>query len=217
MKKREPIDINELIELLHVPVVENRVHLKIEEIKSGGYENKIELYNQKVTTYKHVLFENRRQEPGKEEVNSCQLYWFELTRFKNGVWKVTCLDPAPPPFSDMAEIVPDDIVRVIDHSLTNPDKVEIKRKIVSNIFCKHYDLEFVRSSENHAFGTIRKTPAAAEKGYPDKTFYESEKQDKAIKLLFSYMQRSPSIRDYFLKEFFNKIKVICEEEGFILS
>lgn len=218
MTKRETIDIHELIELLHVPVVEHRLHLKVEELKSSEYENKIILYKQRVATYKRILFESKVKTSNENE-KSTQPYWFELTKYRDDEWKVTRMEPDPPPFCDILEIIPDDIIKLVDCSLTNPDKVESMRNIPSSIFQKHYDLEFVRCSDNHAVGTICETPVCAEKRYQDKAYIENEKLDFALRLFFSYMQKFPLIRDYFLNEFFSKIKLMYEEgnEDFILS
>jgi hypothetical protein len=211
MKKRETTDIHELIELLHVPVVENRLHLKIQELKSSEYENKIKLYRQRVETYRRVLFENQAQKPGNEEKDSSPLYWFELTKYKSNDWRVTRIDPEPPPFFDILEILPDDIIKVIDLSLTNPDRVESRRDITSHLFGKRYDLEFVRCSANHACGTIRETAASMEKRHRDNAYTENEKLDIAFNMFFSYMRKFPSVREYFFNEFFSKIKLMCEE------
>jgi hypothetical protein len=219
MKRRETTDIHELIELLHVPVVENRLHLKIQELKSSEYENRIKLYRQRVETYRRILFENRTRESAEEDQNSSPLYWFELTKYKHKDWRVSEIKPEPPPFFDILEIIPDDIIQVIDLSLTNPDRVESKRDITSHLFGKHFDLEFVRCSANHACGTIRETAASMEKRHRDKTYTENEKLDIAFNMFFSYMRKFPSIREYFFNEFFSKIKLMCEdsEEDITLS
>lgn len=219
MKKRETIDINEVIELLHVPLVEHRLHLKIKELKSSEYESKIKLYKQRIETYRRILYANKVPETGNGDEKMKQLYWFELTKFREDEWKVTKIEPEPPPFSDFLDIIPDDIIKLIDSSLTNPDSIEKMRDVSSGFSQKHYNLEFVRCSDNHAVGTICETIASMEKRYQDKAYTENERLDFALKLFFSYMQKFPSIRDYFLNEFFSKIKLIYEEgnEDFILT
>lgn len=222
MKHRDTVDINELIDLLHVPVVEKRLYLKIEELKSSEYENKIRLYKQKVENYKNILFENKKQQDTLAIEKGGQPYWFELTKFKEYKWQVTRLEPEPPPYLDILEIIPPDIIKLIDLSLTDPDKIESRRNILSTTFHITYDLEFVRCSANHAIGTICTTCDASQspgiKLY-EKAYIESDRIDFALKSFFSYMQKIPTIRTYFLNEFFSKIKFICEEgnENIIVS
>ncbi|MCI0470970.1 MAG: hypothetical protein L0Y73_04870 [Candidatus Aminicenantes bacterium] len=216
MKRRDTVDIHELIDLLHIPVIEKRLYLKIEELKSSEYENKIELYKQKVENYKNILFENKPLEDTSAIEKRGQTYWFELTRFKECKWQVTRLEPELPPYLDILEIIPPDIIKLIDLSLTNPDKIESRRNILSTTFHIAYDLEFVRCSDNHALGTICSTCELAQSPgikLHEKTYIESECSDFELKSFFSYMQKIPTIRTYFLNEFFSKIKFICEEEN----
>ena len=214
---RETTDIHELIELLHVPVVENRLYLKIQELKSSEYQSRIKLYREKVETYRRILYENRDRESGGAEKSPGTLYWFELTKYKHNDWRVSRIDPEPPPFYDILEIIPDDIIEVIDLSLTNPDKVESRLDAASHLFGKRYDLEFVRCSANHACGTIRETTASLEKRHRESVYTENEKLDIAYNMFFSYMRKFPSIREYFFNEFFSKIKLMCEENDEVIT
>ncbi|MDD1648740.1 MAG: hypothetical protein LUQ42_05590 [Methanomicrobiales archaeon] len=221
MRQRDTVDINELIDLLHVPEVEKRLYLKIEELKSSEYENKITLYKQKVENYKNILFKNKKQHDTLA-IEEGQPYWFELTRFKGCQWQVTRLEPEPPPYLDILEIIPPDIIKLIDLSLTDPDKIESRCNILSTTFNITYDLEFVRCSANHAIGTICetcRTPQSMGIKLHEKAYLENNHIDFALKSFFSYMQKIPTIRTYFLNEFFSKIKFICEEgnENIIVS
>lgn len=50
-------------------------------------------------------------------------YWFELTQFDEWQWRMTYIEPKPPPHMHYYQVLPRGVIDGMAHTLVNPDKV----------------------------------------------------------------------------------------------
>ncbi len=214
MKKQ--VILEQLNELLNIPQLERIIFHKMEELKLF-YRDEIKRYRDlkeyfKKAAYGHMEIIEANMEVGGKN----QVYHFELYSPMHGSWLATSLEPSPPPGEEIYDIIPEKIVEYIGKFITSLGKIEKLEKFsLPTIKEKAFDLTFVKYSECHALGTIRryKIPtgdsAADEKPDHLTEIYNYNKKDtdeRDYKELFYYMQKYPLLRHYFFTEFYMKLK-----------
>jgi hypothetical protein len=214
MKVNANIDMTEIMEMLSVPEIERNMYFAVENYKTGEYAQKIKLFKAKKKAMKQALFGSY---PGENEniPNGLanRLYWFELGRFRRNQWEINILEPTPPPYYKESEIMPEDLVQMITNNPVDPDRVERMTGVRSQLYGRNYDLQFTLFSRYFACGTIRENQKAQEQRFKSQVFTWNEQWDVAYKVLFHYMERFPSLRNYLFKEFFNILKPAVDEKN----
>lgn len=212
---RETINIDDLIELLAIPQVEEHFRNRFEWLKYDEHSKYIEAYREKKEALRQEIFENRRQEMEMPGIGtSGELYWFEMVCFNEAScsWRITKLEPQPLPLYDRSEIIPADVIEYIDESPVDPGELRTLPGVHSAISGRSYDLVFLRFSRNHAFGTIREGSESRQKRQREPVYTGEEKSETEYEILFAYMRRYPEVQKYFFNEFFYVIKPLCDRK-----
>lgn len=212
MAHQDYIDIIELMELLNVPEIAKHLYYAIQNCKTGEYANKIKIFTEKKKALRQALFESfyleNNQSP-KEIPGS--LYWFEVIRLSKDYWEIKTLEPTPPPYFEKSEIIPGDIIQLIAAYPFNPDQVERLTNVPSHLYAKNYDLQFTRFSPYMACGTIAENQQAREQRIKSQIFTRGEQLEVAYKVMFYYMEKFPTLRNYLFNEFFSILKPAIDE------
>lgn len=205
----ETINIDDLIELLAIPQVEEHFRNRFEWLKYDEHSKYIRAYREKKEALRQEIFENRRREMEMPGIGAGgELYWFEMVCFNEAScsWRVTKLDPQPLPLCDRSEIIPADVIEYIDESPVDPGELRTLPGVYSAIYGRSYDLVFLRFSRNHAFGTIRESSESRQKRHQERVYTGEEKMDTDYEIFFAYMRRYPEVQEYLFNVFFNIIK-----------
>lgn len=212
MKPSVNVDIIEMMELLSVPEIERNLYFAVENYKSGEYAQKLKILRAKKKMLKQALFGSALMETA-ESSNGMpnRLYWFELCRFRREQLEINVLEPTPPPYYETSEIIPQDLVQMIESNPVDPDRVESITGVRSRLYGKNYDLQFTLFSRYLACGTVRENQQAREQRFKSRTFTWNEQLDVAYKVLYYYMEKFPALRNYLFKEFFSILKPAFDE------
>jgi hypothetical protein len=197
------VNLYELINLVRVPEINKIFALKLKELKQGELKKCIENYQRKQAEYMKKLFTNRLQqekEGGKE--GKPRLYWVELSRYVGMDWGITAIIPGPPPHEPYFLLLPQDIInritQITDFPI-NPDKVNTLESEVSELFDRWVDLEFVRSSSNYLFGTVRGSIVDEQQKNNGVRFSIENEVKMVYREFFSYLDRDPQLKEEFFK------------------
>ncbi|MCX6582809.1 MAG: hypothetical protein NT166_21750 [Candidatus Aminicenantes bacterium] len=218
MIDRPTVNINELIEILSIPEIEDIIWKKLESLKTDEPAKFIRLYKEKKKTLRQEIFENKRKEAEEtDKARHDDLRWFEIVLFNAEAhwWKLTAMEPVPMTYYDKTEILPVEVIKAVEESPVDRGKVRKITNLRSDLVGKSFDLTFIHYSCNNAFGTIRENPGAREMRHQEQDYTLNENMDMAYNVFFTYMKRYPEIRDYFFNEFFNIIKPMHDRTGHV--
>ncbi|MCP4157188.1 MAG: hypothetical protein GY757_56275 [bacterium] len=152
------IDMNELLELVHVPEVKETLFFEFAKLREGILKERIENYYKKRDEY----FKELLGEPMTiQEASTARHFgpvprWFELSRTSEGHWSTNKIIPSPTSMHQYYEILPLDIVDMItEEAPVDIDTVVTRTALYSQHRYRQYDLKFVRASSNHLYGTVQ--------------------------------------------------------------
>ncbi len=222
-----------LPEVLYIPQIERLIYHKIEEL--GFY------WKDEVDHYRKIKAELKRGVPGNlaiwenekyNEQGNKYIYHFELYQEEDGHWITSNLYPEPPEGFEANDILPEEIVTYIGTFNTETGNLESKKGLtIPGREEQVFDFRFVKYYSNHILGVVEfnhipgpinsaASPKPAEEN--DKTdpvadlfanFKPSEGDLDNYKELFYYMQKYPSLKNYFFTEFNVKIKPLVMAKG----
>jgi hypothetical protein len=219
MAKQEILD--QLSELLNIPQFERIIFHKVEELKLY-LKDEIDLYRSLKNHFKKSAYGDMQlcESEGATE-KAPQSYHFELNLNEDGQWVVAGLEPEPPLGYGHYDIVPEEVIRHMVTTGSDPDKIETHRGFtLPEIKDRAFDLRYTRYSDHHILGTLQSyatgEPSAAE--YQDETadpdqlteiynYQQHNADDESnFKELFYYMQKYPALKTYFFTELHMKMK-----------
>lgn len=212
MDAQETIDIDELIDILDVEEIEKSLSYAMREYKSGRYSEKIQLLEARKKAFRQSAFESQQREKKEGEETRPVLYWFDLVRYNHKEWKIRRLEPSPPPYYNLSEIMPEDVIEQIDQTPANVEKVLRLTEFSSRLYSKSFDVQFIRYSPYHTQGTIRESLKSQEKRFSINQFTPNEEWDAAYKALFYYMEKFPGIKGHMFSEFFKLLQPLMSKE-----
>jgi len=199
--KDKHVNIYELVEHSHVPGFNRILALKLEEIKSGELKADIEAYKEKIKVYKlALLFLRMRLKQGNEDMYP-RLYWFELSKFAEGDWGITLLEPCPPPYEPYYEILPTDIYQAITRvplALDHPVEVDA---FPSSWLNKKVDLIYLWSTSNHIVGTVRENISEWEQGLDSGIIPRDAGVEFLYRVLLRVLSRHPGLETEFMRDY----------------
>ncbi|NIM11577.1 MAG: hypothetical protein GTO45_05740 [Candidatus Aminicenantes bacterium] len=194
------ISIYELISLVHIPEVNKIIESALEELKRGTFSPCILDYESKKKYYYQSLFEDLNPGEGDSE-GSDGFYWFELTQFDEWQWRMTYIDPNPPSHMHYYQVLPRDVIDGMAHTLVNPDKVITMKAVHSKSLNKKVDLQFVKFSPIHMFGTVKQTAEVRKnKGKKRGVSLEGD-LEMAYRVFFDYVRKFPDLSKEFIQDF----------------
>jgi hypothetical protein len=195
--KKSDLDILQLLDMAHVPEVKTLLQSELKRIKGGGFKRHIDEYWEQKKKWMEELFNSPRQTveitAGKVPGN---LYWFELTEYSYGDWRMTNIQPEPPLYSQPYEVLPRDIIEKLADSLVNPEEAAAMDRVRSDLMDKDVDLRFVHYSSNFIMGTVRDSELRPQN-------FDGLKKDKelAYRVFYNYFQKYPDSCIEFIREF----------------
>lgn len=212
MDKQERI--KELIELMNIPEFEKLINIKIEELKII-LSKKVKLYYKLKNEFKGPnqegvhLFENGSLDRSKKT------YFFELNRIEDAYsrlgyqWILKKIEPEPD--TDIEEIIPAEVIKMIGRHKTNPTKIEFG-EYYSKKLEKKFDIKSIKYNDSRVFGTIRtirEDKKAKDSYLEDKgdtitldVHQENIENEKKYTELFRYMEKYPEIKEHIFTYFY---------------
>ncbi|MCP4156826.1 MAG: hypothetical protein GY757_54440 [bacterium] len=216
---KKELDVVKVLRLMHVPEVKEQIYYQIKMIEEGETRECIEEYYERKDTYYKALMPEPREKKGGyrpleefiAERSVPETYWFELSRFEEGVWVVTGKGPEG---ANKQTILPADIVDMISGEVpVDPDKVETRTGLFSQQVTTHFDLKFIRASSNHIYGTVQENRKAGRKLESILIEPQTLQQAKAEDGFFYYvseLKRSHFMRHIFMDAFTKYIEPLLE-------
>ena len=221
MGKQETLD--QLNELLNIPQIERIIHHKIEELKLN-LSDEIEHYRRvKQKFLKSAYGEMTLCDREADENLNVPVYHFELNANDSNEWKVTALEPAPPPGFSFYDIMPEEVVSYVSHFEIAPGKVEtIQGLCLPELEGLSFNLMFTKYSKQFILGTIQTIREASDqqnnRNETKKTeeFYDygylSFDNEMNLKEMVYFLQKYPDLKAYFLTQFQMKMKPLIQNE-----
>ena len=194
------VNLYDLIDLVHIPAVNPVFASLLERLKIGDLRPCFDAYQRKMNIFYNHLFINHFQ-AGQNP----PLYWFHLTRYDTWEWRITHMVPTPENILLRHEILPRDIIDEITRELVDPDKIITMKAVYSNSLNKTVDLQFVRYSSSHIFGTVREKPDSAEDLYNENRVTLEGDMELAYRIFFHYMQKYPGLNNFFIHGFLEEV------------
>lgn len=225
MKKNEEMELMDIFEALSVPELNEIICYKVNELKENPrFAALISAYKERKKVFRDTVYDSYRRlrdkpgvDTGIDNISSIgkRLYWFELVRYRRDNWDVFNLEPSPPPYYDCHEILPCDIIDCVKDAPINPESVQTRADVPSNLYGKSYDLQFIRFSLHYICGSVRENRISLEERHKKQRFSVNENLDTAYRVFFYYLHKFPEIRDYFFNELFGKIGPLIEDSRLI--
>lgn len=214
--REKDINLRDVIDTLKVPEINKLVFLRIGKISSDTRcQRQIESYRRGVDEYFRELYQDvscRREQAGKDQYPV--LYWFELSRFAESDWELTRMRPIPPPYEPYKEIMSGQIIEKITSGFpVNPDKVVTLKAEPSGWLNRRVDLQFVRFSANHLFGTVKENLDDWEGKFPGEPGMWERDIEMAYRFFFYYLHKFPSLANEFIRFFIREVLPKLVERG----
>jgi hypothetical protein len=192
------IDLYQLIDLVHVPEVNREFAETVTKwLEKGVAGAEIEDYNRKKKVYFDMLFARVCQRPVKKKrgrlPGTTSFYWFELQRYDEYAWRPVNMKPFEQAYNHQYEILPMDIIEKMAEFPVDPEQVITLKGVRSTLLHKVVDVEFVRFSNAHMFGTV-------EGRGPEKIRWEGD-LGAAFLAFFDYRDRFPDKVMDFVQEY----------------
>jgi hypothetical protein len=205
---QKDVNLYDLIDMVHIPGVNPVFAALVERLKTGDLQHCIDAYKRKERTYHEELF-MKHYRAGQNP----PLYWFHLTQYNAWQWRITNIEPVPGNYLRRNEILPRDIIDQITRELVDPDKVITMKAVHSDLLNKTVDLQFVRYSPGHLFGTVRENPDTAEVRDNRNRFTLEENMDVAYRVFFQYVQKFPEVNKSFILWFLDQALSLLNKPG----
>ncbi len=141
------VDLFELIDKVHVPEI-NRVFAEYNaELCEPPYKDRYDEFKAKKSQHFKTLCE-----PEQEFANGeFSKYWFEITRYREGEWRITAVNPAPLPHTFTYGFMPRDVIQQLTEVQEDPDHVEVKI-VESKDIGRRIKVLYVRASATFIYG-----------------------------------------------------------------
>ena len=154
-KTNDTVELNRLINLVHVPEVKrefNDLHCRL---KDKDIQRHILDFKSRKRELFIELYKNRRE--GNVGANTAgDFYWFELTCYGPGDWRLTSAYPLHDVYIvPQYEILPQQVIEKIIDTPVNPHEVRSVFNLKSGFWRKVVDVKFCRLSEGFICGTVR--------------------------------------------------------------
>lgn len=140
-------DIFKVMALTHIPEI-NRIAAQFITKFEKKRMNRMTDLQAKKKAYYMSLFSDQQQRKGSG------FYWFELTRYKEGQWRMRHIEPDPGDAMTRYTILPKDVIDDLYDVIVDPDTVITRKNLRSKSVGKTVDLQLVKYSPHHLFGTI---------------------------------------------------------------
>lgn len=206
---------DELDELLNIPQVERIIHHKVEELKIY-LKDEIEYYRQLKEGFRRMTYGELtvlEADPGAEgrggrDSEQKRVYLFQLNKDARDRWGPPGLEPLPPAGYDPRDVFPDRLVNhIAGDAFSLREFHTVTGLLLPGIENVLFDLQFTRYSEHHMLGTVcRREIRSAAAEEENHCFDPKEAEEGDCNELLHYMQKYPSLRIYFLTEFYMKMK-----------
>lgn len=207
-------DVTVLHRLAKVPEYNRWLWLKLEEIKAGPLKRSIDEYKAVKAFYRETMLRHRAgvdyTAKGKRPP-----YWFVLTLYGNNVWDVIELDPLPPAFESLDDLLPLDIREKMYKSNETPGCVITYTMDSPRPMGRRLEVQWVRYSPSCIMGKVfetehdgMQTPGTL---YYTPDFYRKMETHSIFFLLKRHMYRDPTVAEAFIDEFMTKIMPTLEK------
>jgi hypothetical protein len=208
----QDVNLYELIKFSHVPEVNRIFALKLEELKTGELGERIDAYKTRHEKFFQEMFTDVSQREKKlEKKESPRLYWFDLSKFAAADWGITRIRPWPAP-GEPHLIIPEDIINCITmYHDVDPDRVITQEAVPSVLSGKRVDINFVFSSSNHLFGTIRENTGDYQYQFPEDDYDPDKEQELVYRLLFHCLYKFPEMKEAFIEAYFDRLLPVLKK------
>ncbi|MCP5107749.1 MAG: hypothetical protein GY950_30455 [bacterium] len=203
----EFINIRGILALARIPEFNKWLWLKLEEIKGGPLKKEIDAYNATKAYYRETMFSGCWKE-GDEDKGKRPPYWFVITAHNSSHWSISEMDPLPPVFDSMYNIVPRWLYNLmINGEVINPSMVMTLSADFPPPLNIRIELQWVRCSPNCVMGKIHETDI--ERPTVPGAFYilDDYKKEMAADAVFNrlkrHMYRDPRVAETFIDTFIN--------------
>ena len=193
-------NIYELIDLVHVPGVNRELAAKLAAWENQTIAAREEEYDTPRKSFFNTLFVVPRREkvPGYSRV-----YWFELLQYDNWQWRMVNMVPWTLPNDYQYKVLPTDIIDKMSEFPVEPDKVVAMEGAHSTLLHKTVDVQFVRYSSTHIFGTVKER-------IPDQVNWAGD-METAFQVFYMSRERYPEMVGNFVKGFMAQLLTVPAE------
>jgi len=197
-------NIYRLIERVHVPGVNRVLAAKLAQWEKGTIATHQEEYDKARKSFCNDLFVVPRQEkaPGAD-----RMYWFELMQYGTWQWRMVNLFPWRLPDDDQYKVLPKDIIDKMSEFPVEPGKVVTMAGAHSTLLNKTVDVQFVRYSSTHIFGTVKQSITG-----PQQIHWEGD-METAFRIFYICRGMFPETAATFVNEFMAKVLPGLLESG----
>jgi len=197
-------NIYELIDLAHVPGVNRELAAKLADWGKKKISAREEEYDNARKSYCNTLFvvPRRQKAPGYN-----RLYWFELLQYDNWQWRMVNMFPWKLPHDHQYKVLPTDIIDKMSEFPVEPDKVVTMAGAHSTLLNKTVDVQFVRYSSTHIFGTVKENIAG-----PGQIHWEGD-METAFQIFYLCRDMYPEMVGGFVKGFMAALLTGAAETG----
>ncbi|MCP5054272.1 MAG: hypothetical protein GY940_44300, partial [bacterium] len=198
----DDLNIIEMIDLIHVPEVNRKLAEKLEEWKGDGFKSYMVDYEEQFTRYYMELYDaplELMKQTGEDKHS--RLYWFEFQQYAVGDWRMMRFMPWAGYYHYQYKMVPQDVIEQLDDALVKPGRVVTMNGVYSKRMKKKIDLQIVRYSGSHIFGTAKEKI--------EETVDWAGDLKTAFQTVYLYRETFPDIVNPFAAAFLSQLK---EEE-----
>jgi hypothetical protein len=202
-KDDNDVNLFRVMDLWRLPTYDELLRLKFFELKSA-LKKEIRSYEQKRDYYRGTLLKHRvsRKRIDKE---SPQPYWFIMTKYSPGCWRVSGIDPLPQLHDIHQDILGIILFNIVTNTPVDPEKVLAMTLKLSNPMWKNLDLRWVRYSGNCVMGRVCENIDDFKSLLGDqKEWLKGNKYipiEDIFRLLFYHLRRRPALGKYFIEKF----------------
>lgn len=166
---------------------QKRLHDRRVTPHMGDYIDRKEYYKEE------LYYQNAPDRIG--EVDARELFWFELTRYSKGDWRLTGREPNPPiNIIPQLETVPHEVIKIISKCPLNPEKINTLENIQSKFYRKTVTVNYVRLTEGLICGTIIQTGVPSNSPVPVKIkSMHNRDMEMGFRKFHYYLENSPEL------------------------
>ncbi len=197
-KEYKEVDLFKMIEMVHIPPVNTYLRKYIDKLGRPKLDEQRKKHEEKLESLKKAWLN-----PGLEAIDGVfNKYWFKLTQYREGEWRITDMKPPPPSSAFTFGIVPRDTFPHLTSTPVDPDEPQFVQ-VRSTSFKKELEFKFIRICETSVVGVCHLPPGEPVKPAPVKgTRGEKGRQGKlanSYRVFYQYLRKYPDLVRSFIK------------------
>lgn len=154
LEKNDSVELNRLINLVNVPEINREFNELHNRLKDKDIQQHVVDFKTRKRELFIELYKNRWEDDGGT-CTAGYFYWFELTCYGPGDWRLTLAYP----LHDVSivpqyEILPNQVIEKIIHTPVNPHEVRLASNLKSEFWRKLVNVKFCRLTEGFICGTV---------------------------------------------------------------